>query len=141
MWGIYTGGGSGSAGDKANYPGIGQPYKTANWHDEPEFGDIERLIDFFTTKGVEYWRMGPHNDLVRSGTRAYVLAEPARQYVVYAAAGGSFSVELTGGPYEARRFDPRTGEDVVIEKRAAAGVRSFSMPDDQDWVVYFRRLR
>lgn len=140
MWGIYIGGGYGSAGNKNLYPGIGQPYKSANWHDEPEYGDIRRLIDFFTAKpGFEYWKMQPHNELVKSGERAYVLAEPTRQYIVYAAAGGKVTLELTGGPYRARRYDPRTGEDIPLPVSISAGQLRFETPAGNDWVVYLRK--
>ncbi|MGH9847205.1 MAG: DUF5060 domain-containing protein, partial [Blastocatellia bacterium] len=81
-WGIAAGGGYGAAGDKSDYDD-GRPYNSVNWHDTEEYGDLKRLIDFFTTKGVEYWRMSPRNDLAKAGARVYVLAEPGRQYVIY----------------------------------------------------------
>lgn len=139
MWGIYIAGGYGSAGNKNHYPGIGQPYKSANWHDEPEYGDIRRLIDFFTAKpGFEYWKMRPDNELVKSGKRVYVLAEPGRQYIVYAAGGGRVSLEASGGPYRARRYDPRTGEDAPLAVAVSGGKYSFETPAGDDWVVYLR---
>jgi len=92
MWGIYIAGGYGSAGDKHLYDD-GKPYFSANWHDVPEWDDVKHLIDFFTTKGVEYWKMSPRNDLAKSGARVYVLENPEKQYVVYAAAGGNFTLD------------------------------------------------
>ncbi len=136
IWGIYTGGGYAAAGDKYDYED-GRPYFSSNWHDTEEYSDISRLIAFFTTKGVRYWRMAPRNELVKSGERVYVLAEPGKQYLIYAAAGGSFSVELMKGSYEVRRYDPRTGEDVALSQ-SKGGVESFTLPDEQDWVVYLR---
>jgi Protein of unknown function (DUF4038) len=47
-WGIAVGGGYGSAGDKNDYAD-GRPYNSTNWHDTAEYGDLKRLIDFFTT--------------------------------------------------------------------------------------------
>jgi hypothetical protein len=136
VWGIYVGGGYAAAGDKYDYAD-GRPYFSSNWHDTEEYGDVSRLIEFFTTKGVEYWRMAPRNELVKSGQRMYALAEPGRQYVIYAAAGGGFSVELMKGSYDARRYDPRTGEDVAL-KQSQGGIESFTLPDEQDWVIYLR---
>ena len=140
MWGIYVAGGYGSAGDKNEYDD-GRPYVSANWHDEPEFDDIKRLVDFFTAKGFEYWKMAGHNELVKTGERVYVLAEPGRQYIVYAAAGGRFSIDLAAGGYEARRFDPRTGEDLALDRVSGPAIRSFSAPDNRDWVLHLRMVK
>ncbi len=137
MWGIAAAGGYGSAGDKNPYPD-GAPYFSANWYDVPEYEDITRLVNFFTTKGVEHWKMGGQNALVRSGARVYVLAEPGRQYVLYAAAGGAVSLELADGTYVARRYDPRTGEDTALPD-VSGGIRSFTLPNTSDWVVYLRK--
>jgi hypothetical protein len=133
MWAIAVGGGYGAAGDKNDYDD-GRPYFSTNWHDTAEYGDIQRLVTFFTTQGLEYWKMAPHNELLRSGTRAYVLAEPGRQYVIYAAAGGSFAVDLPAGQYLAHRFDPRTGEDTALPEVGGGATRTFTAPDGQDWV-------
>lgn len=137
MWGIYAGGGYGSAGDKNEYAD-GKPYFSANWHDVPEWDDVKRLIGFFTGKKIEYWKMLPANDLAVGGERVYVLADPARQYVVYAAAGGKFSIRLPVGKFQARRFDPRTAEDLALFTVTGGRSVEFSMPDAQDWVVYLK---
>ena len=113
IWGIATAGGYGSEGDwrmisdgSTSY----RPAESGDWVDAPEYGDIKRLVDFFTTKGIEYWKMASHNELKTAGTRTYVLAEPGRQYVVYAAIGGTFSLNLAAGTYYAYQYNPRTGE-------------------------------
>jgi hypothetical protein len=136
MWGIAAGGGYAAAGDKHDYGNNDKPYFTANWHDAAEYGDIRRLIDFFTKRGIEYWRMAPHNDRVRSGQRVYVLAEPGRQYVVYAAAGGELALEVAAGQYAAWRYDPRTGEAEALPDVAGPGRPSFTLPAGQDWVIH-----
>ncbi len=135
---IYTAGGYGSAGGKYDYA-RGRPYLTgAHWQDPAEYGDIQRLVEFFTTKGIEYWKMSSQNALVASGKRVYVLAEPGRQYVVYAAVGGSFSVTIAPETYSARWFDPRTGEEVVLPEVTGGGAVTFKAPDGQDSVLYLR---
>lgn len=135
MWGIYVSGGYGSAGNKEQY-GDGRPYVSANWHDEPEFGDIRHLIRFFQTRGFAYWKMSPQPELAR-GERVYVLTDKeARDYIVYAAAGGKFSLTPPAGTFEAHRFDPRTGHDELIGKVIGGRAAEFTMPDSQDWVVY-----
>ena len=128
-----TGGASASTGDKGEYDD-GRPYHSTNWHDRPEYGDVKRLVDFFTTKGIAYWRMSPHNEL-STGERDYVLAEPGRQYAVYAAAGGSFRIKLAPGRYTVHRFNPRDGEDTAL-REVSGGWQRFAMPDSRDWAVY-----
>jgi len=99
IWGIAVAGGYGSSGDMRLHPnGKGNPEITGDWLDAPEdYGDIRRLVDFFTNKGIEYWKMSGQNGLVTSGMRTYVLAETGRQYVIYVAVGGAFSVNLAAG--------------------------------------------
>lgn len=134
MWGIYAAAGYAAAGDKNRYED-GRPYMNVTWHDTPEYTDIKHLIDFYTTKGIEYWKLAPNNATVKEGKRVYVANEPGRQYVVYAAQGGRFTLGLPDGDYLARRFDPRTGADVPLEA-VKGGTHTFTMPDAQDWVVY-----
>jgi len=143
LWGIYMAGGYASAGDKHMYQNPpGRPYFSADWHDIPEYDDVQHLAGFFTTKGIEYWRMASRNAAVKRGTRVYVLAEPGRQYVAYAAVGGAFSLALAPGQYAARRFDPRTGESVEMERVQSDGVRPhrFDVPAGADWVVSLRAV-
>jgi Putative collagen-binding domain of a collagenase len=81
--------------------------------------------------------MSPRNEAKESGERVYVLAEAGKQYMIYAAAGGRLSVVLADGLYAARRYDPRTGEDVALAE-VKGGVQSFTLPDGNDWVIYLR---
>ncbi len=98
MWSIAAAGGYSSTADFREHPnGMGIPESTGDWADQPEYGDIKHMVDFFTTKGIEYWKMASHNELKAAGTRTYVLAEPGRQYVAYAAVGGTFSLNLAPG--------------------------------------------
>ena len=133
LWGIVVGGGYAAAGDKNDYAD-GRPYMSSNWHDVPEYGDLKRVADFFTAPGLEYWKMTPHNEVITSGVRVYALAEPGRQYVIYAAAGGAFTVDLPAGDYTAHRFDPRTGDELSLRDIPGETSYEFSCPDPQDWV-------
>ncbi len=135
LWGIAVAGGYGSAGDKNAYDD-GKPYFSANWHsDPPEYGDIKNMVDFFTQYGIEYWKMHSHNELITQGERVYAFAEPGKQYVFYAAIGGDFAAEIENKDYEARLFDPRTGELSPIDH---TGDGSFSLPYGSDWVIYLK---
>ncbi len=139
IWGIYMAGGFGSAGDKNQYP-EGRPYITPSfWRDTSEWDDVSHLIRFFTGKGLEWWKLMPSQNLVSGGDRVYVLAEEGRQYVVYAAAGGTVSIRLASGDYEARRFDPRTGAEAALG--TMTGSARIQLPDNQDWVVVLNRRR
>jgi hypothetical protein len=140
LWGTFIAGGYASVGDK--YPRAdGLVYFNANWHDLEDYGDVQRLKEFFTAKKLEYWRMSPHNEFVSDGVRVYVLAEPGRAYVAYAAAGGAFSIAPEPGFYAARRFDPRTGAEVELGTKEANGYFpiNFNLPAGEDWVVYLTR--
>ena len=94
IWATAVAGGYGSVGDDRLFNGV-PPEVSGDWHDAPEYTDIKLLINFFTTNGIEYWKMASNNGLLSNlstGARTYLLAEPGRQYVVYAANGGSFSM-------------------------------------------------
>ncbi len=71
IWGTAVGGGYGSSGDWrwcSDAAGTFKPAESADWVDAPgEYGDIQRLADFFTTRGIEYWKMASHNEL-KSGS-------------------------------------------------------------------------
>lgn len=137
IWGIATAGGYISIGDNRGSP-TGTPEISGDWLDAPEYDDIQRLMQFFTTKGIEYWKMSSQNSLKTSGTRVYVLAETGRQYLIYAAVGGTFAVNIAPGTYTARRYNPRTGEDAMLEELKGGGSHSFTMSDANDWVVYLK---
>jgi hypothetical protein len=66
------------------------------------------------------------------------LAEPGRQYVFYAAVGGSFVVQLPPGTYSARLYNPRVGEDTSLASVAGGSDVLLETPDTADWVVYLR---
>jgi hypothetical protein len=157
VWGIVMAGGYGTSGDGRFFntanPAAGDwvfdpsathtanPEVTGDWHDAPdEYGDLKKMIDFFTTKNIEYWKMASHNELIDSGSRIYLLAEPGRQYVAYAATGGSFSIALSAGNYYICLYNPRNGEEVPRGTGTitvgTARSESFTMPNtNDDWVV------
>ena len=96
---------------------------SAGWHDAAEYGDIGDWWRSSPHNGSPYWRMAGRNDLVTAGERAYALAEPGRQYIVYAAVGGIVGLDLATDTYHARRYDPCTGE-------------AFAPPEGVDRVLY-----
>ena len=141
IWGIASAGGYGTAGDMRLFS-KGYTFVSGQWVepdcDLVEYSDIQRMIDFFTTQGIEYWKMSSQNGLT-STARTYVLAEMGRQYVIYSATGGTFSVNLAAGTYNAWRFDPAAdgeGETNLGTIAWGGGVRSFTLSSAHDWVVY-----
>lgn len=133
MWGTYLAGGYGSTGDKSKHGASSdQPYFTANWYDIDEYGDIKRLVEFFTAAGVQFWRLSPDHDRSSAANRVYVLGEPGRCYVVYATDGGKATVQLDDGKYRGVRFNPRTGKETAIGQ--VTGEMVFDSPAGDDWV-------
>jgi hypothetical protein len=141
IWGIATAGGYGSAGDFRVTPdGMGNVEITGDWYDAPEeYGDVKRLIDFFRTKGIQYWKMSAQNSLLVESARAYVLAETGRQYVIYSATGGSVSLNLAEGSYASWRYDPTDGTEAGLGTVTGGGVQTFSLPASHDEVPLLLR--
>jgi hypothetical protein len=103
---------------------------------EDTVGDEQLKIASDILGSFEFWMMEPHNDVVGASEEAYCLAEPGRQYLVYAPDGGRVTIELdeTQRVYLARWFDPRTGA-VVSETRIEGGSQTLAAPDRRDWVL------
>jgi hypothetical protein len=140
MWGIALGGGYSSVGDARifNEGPNGEPARvimTGNWHEAPEYGDIQRMVDFWTLQDIPYWRMTPQNALATDGERVYVLADEGVDYVVYAAIGGEFTINVPSGTYRVTLFDPRLGTTTSLADVTGGEATTLTLPDSQDWVV------
>lgn len=100
-------------------------------------GDEQLVLAATHLKSFEYWRMSPHNELADSGNEAYCLAEPGRQYLVYAPSGGTVKLKLEQvvGPYTARWFDPRNGTSHDTKLPEGGGTVSMTAPTVDDWVM------
>jgi hypothetical protein len=92
------------------------------------------MVDFFTS--FEWWKTDPHDELVSNGN--YCLAKPGEIYAVYLPHGNAVTIQLKGGHYNARRFNPATGEWTALS--AAEGSRWISQaPDNNDWVFLLEK--
>ncbi len=154
IWGIAAAGGYGSMGDIRLFgSGATQwtPCKTGEWADAPgEYGDISKLVAFFTTKGVEFWKMTSHNELKiqSTGKRDYLLAEPGRQYVLYTATGDSAArINLSGysGNFNVVKYDPTNGAMTTLGSVAGGATRSWNLTGTNsaggtDWVLLVTAL-
>ena len=139
IWGIYTAGGYGTFGDKRTFDNA-QVISSSDWHDAPEYGDVKRLVNFFTTKGIEYWKMSSKNSLVTNGNRVYVLGQDGIAYIVYAANGGSFTLDLpspvNGTGYKVIKYDPTDGTETSLADISGAP-KTFNF-DANDRVLYIK---
>jgi len=139
LWGIYMAGGYAAAGDKYQYENPpGRPYFAANWHEAEEYEDIQHLKTFFTAGDLDFYKMRPLPDAIMEGERVYMLGESGEQYVIYAAIGGRFTVELEDGEYHVIRYNPRTGQSQSYAK-TKSGKQTFNVPTGEDWVLQIIR--
>ena len=82
--------------------------------------------------------LAPHNEL--TGPGCYCLANPGREYVVYATIGSAvtFNLNLTASTnlFLCRFYDPRTGQFASSFQRQGGATVSFTRPDANDWVLH-----
>jgi Putative collagen-binding domain of a collagenase len=139
IWGIATAGGYGSAGDATPLAKNDFPWLTSDWEDEPEYGDIRRMVDFFTIQGIQYWMMASSNRLT-SNTRVYALGQARREYVAYSALGGRFTLNLPpprAGRYQVTWYNPATGA-YTSAASIGGGRRTFTLTFRGDAVLHLR---
>jgi Domain of unknown function (DUF5060) len=141
IWGIVTAGGYGTVGDGRLINGV-HPIFQSDWTDAPGYyDDVGHLTAFWNTKGIEYWKMQNKNGLVGSGERVYVFGLDGREYVVYAATGDSFSLDLPPGTYLVEWFDPSKGMSLQGGRVSGGGRRFFSVPLSGDAVLHLKAMQ
>ena len=71
----------------------------------------------------------------------YVLADPGWEYVVYFQHGGTVTLDLLEATGTVRQswYNPRTGEFVSQRPTLGGAYKTFSCPDNNDWVLYLSR--
>ncbi|MBI5529522.1 MAG: DUF4038 domain-containing protein [Deltaproteobacteria bacterium] len=88
--------------------------------------DCGRLARFMESAG--FASMSPHDEL-SFGATEYVMADPGRDYIVYAAGNGDPGLRgLDAGTYLLRWLDTVTGTEKEEEVTTAAGDRTFTRP-------------
>lgn len=94
---------------------------------------------FFNASGVGFGSMAPNGALTSTGA---CLADPGREYVVYAQSGSSFTVNLAAAPgvFNCRFYNPRTGEFAAAFQRSGGTSQSFTKPDSSDWVLHLAHV-
>jgi hypothetical protein len=98
---------------------------------------LEPLARFLAATPFE--KVEPALTLVTSG-HAYAMSDPGKLYLFYLPAGGTLRADLTGaaGPLTAEWFDPRTGLFSSAPGSSGGGVRAFTAPSSDDWVLTVR---
>ncbi|WP_460786063.1 DUF5060 domain-containing protein [Microbacterium tumbae] len=101
----------------------------------PIYEDIRRQVEFVESRGVRFWRMRPNDRLIDTpDDLVYCLAAEDEEYVLYYAEGGEASLDAPRGRGE--WFNPRDGQAQLFS--VEAGRRTFTAPDEGDWVLYLR---
>jgi hypothetical protein len=95
----------------------------------------EHMVDFFSS--FEWWKTEPHDELVNNG--AYCLAQPGEVYAVYLPKGGSVAIKLAPGSYEAKWFDPFTGDMAPLPTVEGPEWNSPPAPGWLDWALLLQR--
>jgi Domain of unknown function (DUF5060)/Putative collagen-binding domain of a collagenase/Protein of unknown function (DUF4038)/Dolichyl-phosphate-mannose-protein mannosyltransferase len=98
---------------------------------------LKIMFDFM--ESIPYWTMRPHNELVDRGQ--FCLANPGKEYIVYAETGGVITVDLSAAsetlPVE--WLNPRTGQRTPAGTVTGGTRQSFKPPHettDGDWVLH-----
>jgi len=104
------------------------------WDPEPPGWKRYRILrDFF--ESAEWWKTEPHRELIVEG-QAWCLAEPGRQYIIFAPNGGKLTVRLAGAKrFAVTRLDPWSGEKTPAGE-VETGDRSIELPDGHPWVLF-----
>ncbi len=120
-WGVAIAGGYGTYAEwHEPAPGSG----TAVWHEYPSQDDIRMLHQLMTS--VDYRHMAAHNELILDkpkNTGAYLLANPGREYLMYAADGpaGPFRIMMRPGQYKSSWISPTSGKVLTTEMKLIIG--------------------
>ena len=93
------------------------------------------MVDFFTS--FEWWKTEPHDELVNHG--AYCLARPGEIYAVYLPNGGTVSIQLEPGSYEAKWFNAYTGDAAPLPVVQGPTWTSPEAPGWLDWALLLQR--
>jgi hypothetical protein len=95
------------------------------------------MVHFFTR--LEWWKADPHDELVNKSS--FCLAELGKLYVIYLPHGGNITVRLEPGRYEARWFNPRSGEYSPAPVAEGPVWTSPVASDAADWVILLIRMQ
>lgn len=130
VWSVYLGG--------ANYEMLTAPL--SDYRDFGEhFADMHRARTFI--ESLPFYRMQPVNGLIAGGD-GYLFARPGLVYAAYLPAGGQIAIDLstTGSIFDVEWFNPRSGGTQAAGETSGGATRSFTAPDNGDWVLLLNRI-
>jgi dienelactone hydrolase len=148
-WRIFTAGGSGLAAgfcgttmgmDKADiYNDNKQRFAQFRVADSGHVRQLQHLYNFVTMR-TDFSDMNPAQGLINAPNLC--LANPGMEFIVYAPDGGEFKLDLTTarGSFSVGWLNPRTG---AYEGRAwiqGGAKRTFSSPNENDWVLHVKKV-
>jgi hypothetical protein len=98
-------------------------------------------------KGIRWWELEPHPELVSGNPSRFCRAAPGREYVLYLRWGGAVNVDLgSGGRFTYTWFDLTMGKDRTRGSVEGGGRREFRPPEDyprqpqaKDWLLHITR--
>jgi len=107
------------------------------------------LAKFF--KGIQWWNMEPHPELILEYPQPFCLARPGEEYVIYLRYGGSPVINLganaTDKQYEYYWFNPATAEKQDTQPITGKELMRLTCPemypgvtDLRDWVLYIKSI-
>ena len=109
-------------------------------------------IGFMATflRGIAWWELEPHPELVLEYAQPLAAAVPGKEYVVYARYGGGLKLDLRPCPPSAEFWfswiDAADGTTAMSGSVNGGALRTFHAPDDypgtpqyQDWLLHVRK--
>jgi hypothetical protein len=136
MWGTLLGGAGFVVQNDTSYGYAPRSAMAAQSACRDAVLDLEgHAARFFNASGVNFASMAPNELLASTGV---CLANPGREYVVYAQSGTTVTLELPAatGDVTVRFYNPRTGRFQPAFTATGNGPRSFTKPDAADWVMH-----
>ena len=138
-WAIATAAGSFTWSD---HPGCGNPAYSSDVLGTAESVDYIDTLFKVMEQDVVFYKMNPHDDLItnKSATEVWALAEPGKQYLVYAEAGADFNLSIASGTYTATWINTQTNtRQNANGGSVTGGTRSFTPPSSADWVLILKK--
>ncbi len=94
---------------------------------------------------MEWWKLEPDQKLVTDNSDNYCSADPGKEYVIYLRYGGKVNVNLSSSNaidiFEVAWFNPRTGIGQTKETITGGAEKTFSAPDEYDWVLHLVKTK
>ena len=143
-WRVFMGGGAAHA---AGFEGtlwalklVGTPGRSAFFlEDRGLAAQLKHRYEFITTR-TRFADMAPAQPLVNAPN--VCLANPGREYVVYAPSGGTVVLDLSSavGEFAVEWLNPRTGAYRTDATASGGARRSFTAENTDDWVLHLKKV-